>query len=978
MLELIKSFIKKDENIFLEYKSKWYWENSDKELSKAWGEFLKDFVALYNANHDYINEDKYLIIGINESKRNGERIVDITHDINGDIITKMQNLDIFKSEIISKIKNNFKIIDNTEIENINFELSYITITSKKILVFNIKPTYNILVLKKDLQDKKATIRKNSVLIRTYKDGFDPEVSIADPLSIEKLKHSAKTFQIEKETERKKEISIEKTVNLFTQHNDTFNLETPHKVRQWKENISCDIFPLKSILGNIEFIYIHEKTSQKKTYDFLIKNKLLDDNSKKIILISENSKKENLKKIFNTNEIYYIEEFGSNYLYNEYFDENIFHEGQFNVKDFIEPFGINSKEKTAYQTLFEWYNTISNPLMVVKGHGGIGKTTLVKYLINNITGSDTTNILFINSKEILNDIVKFNDINDVFHFYEALVKKRQSEQEIKKIFDKELLQLSVDNGNLLIILDGIDEVIAKAGSKFNVNKFIDAIYTNYAVGSEKTKIIITCRDFFWDNNMKDEYKINTIILKPFDILLTEKFFNSKFFENKKSYEKAILLAQDIALSSEDDNSQEKVYIPYILDLIADIILKDKEFGHGNNNDDFESDILDKSITNDYLIGRICDREIIKLENITIDGQIDLFICLAIEYNGKIALGSMSKLTNCSKSFNQYLFDKFKGHPLLTTTNEVLYFKYDFFTEYFKNLYVSEFFNNQKNNITNNLIEVLADYIRYDNSFTNYVCKRISINDELKLFCIDLIEDICANHEKIDDLNKRKFKSSIIILLLVTLRLSGKQDGIESRTNLLKEIFGEHTIENLSIINLITGDSKYHPTFNFSNITFKNCWFENYDYFWECKTNKNTRFENSTFKHLEPRKGIEPKIFENLFSKSCDITDIEKIIINHNDKKSKKSTKIENRLKSIFRYFELGSQFKDKKISDIRSKYDTSMLDTLIENNIIQEYVNNKKLSMGKQYRINSDYDAIIDVLEQGGSNIEFKRVLNLFK
>lgn len=97
-----------------------------------------------------------------------------------------------------------------------------------------------------------------------------------------------------------------------------------------------------------------------------------------------------------------------------------------------------------------------------------------------------------------------------------------------------------------------------------------------------------------------------------------------------------------------------------------------------------------------------------------------------------------------------------------------------------------------------------------------------------------------------------------------------------------------------------------------------------------------------------------------------------------KNQKKNRKIENRLKSIFRYFELGSQFKDKKISDTRSKHDTRILDILIENNIIQEYVNPKKPSMGKQYKINSDYDSIIDVLEQGGNNIEFKRVLNLFK
>jgi len=974
MNELAKSLIAIEENLFLEFKSKWYWENDDKEISKSWGELLKDLVALINCDSRYVNENKYLIIGVDESKIGSERVVDISLDANGNKIRKLENLEQLKEDILDKLNNHFTITDFKSDIMLDFNIHSLLIENKKILFFEIKPTTQILVLKKDLQDKKTTTRKNSVFIRTIKSDGEPQVDIANPDAIAALKESVDIYKSERESDRKKEINIEKTISLFIKKNNSFHLETPLKKRDWESNIQYEIFPVKSKFVNIDFIYLYDKTSQQKTYDYLIAQKVLTKSAQKYILIDEKLKKDNLKKIFDTDDVYYVEEFGRKHIYNDYFDDDIFHQGNFNIQTFIEPYTTHSEDKTAYSILLEWFEKVSNPLIVIKGYGGVGKTTLVKYFLDNIVKSSTqdSNVLFINSNEILDDIVRYSGIDDLFHFYEALAKKRKA----NKIFDKALLELSVDNGNLLIVLDGIDEVIAKAGNRFNIDKFITSIYENYTSGSEKTKIIITCRDFFWDSNINHN-DINTLELKPFNHKLTTQFFSNKFGIQSKEFTKALALAQEFALSN-NNHGGEDIYIPYILDLIADIILRDKQFG-SNSSRNLDSNILAGNITNDYLVGRVCEREITKLENTLIDEQINLFTCLAVNFNGAINLTSLHKFNHyLEKKLDPTLIDKFKGHPILTTTDETLLFRYDFFTVYFKNLYISRFFIEKDiNKMDKNFIEILGEYIRYDNSFTENICKRLQYDDVLKIFTIDIIEKITSELQENDDLEKRKISSSILIFLLVALRMSDRPDNIENRTELLKEIFGTNTMQYLSIINLFVGESKAHPTFDFSNIEFNNCWFENYEFFWECKMDANTKFKHSTFRHLIPRKDVKPKFYEGMFDRECDTSDIAYIIDNQREEYELKENKIINQLKKIIKYFEQGGTFKDKKIADVRSKFDTNILDILIKRGVIDEYVNYKKTGMGKQYRIHPEYNGLIKVLEQGGSYFEFEKILTFF-
>ncbi|WP_193008875.1 hypothetical protein, partial [Psychrobacter sp. PG1] len=70
----IKDLCKKPECSNIEYKSSWYWNFNDPQAknidkTRLWGEFIKDFLALTNANLDCFDETRYMIIGFNESTK---------------------------------------------------------------------------------------------------------------------------------------------------------------------------------------------------------------------------------------------------------------------------------------------------------------------------------------------------------------------------------------------------------------------------------------------------------------------------------------------------------------------------------------------------------------------------------------------------------------------------------------------------------------------------------------------------------------------------------------------------------------------------------------------------------------------------------------------------------------------------------------------------------------------------------------------
>lgn len=985
MNSLLENLLKNEENLWLEFKCCW----KDTDEHKVWGEFLKDFASLFNT-YTETNDTKYLVIGYDEITKKCQDY----HQNNGKKLSIITDISKFKSTIIEKLKNHFRNTPSyrqsselPDIENY-FEIEILEKDNVEILIFRLMPAPYLLELKKQLMGNE-TFRDGNIIVRKLKTDRSPEIVNAPSGDIEALKKYTDKNKREKFPEKR--ITIEKIVTVFK---NKYSPSSQIKDIADEHNYSSGIFfEIYSISGDytpaIDFIYFSKYTNQTQSLKTIKNDYALSQTNKKIILINERNKdngvidKQRIKKLFDREysnvEIYYIEEFSALKLYHDLVDDRLFHKEHFYIHDFIQPMTDKSTEKTANFLLQEWFQDVDKPLVVLKGLGGIGKTTVVKYFIDNLhqkqNPQSKINTLFINSHDLIHDIMKNPQIEDLFDFYRLFADKYH----IEKKFDKKNLELSIDDGNILIVLDGIDEVITKIGSSFNVAKFIESIFNDYSSNMGKAKIIITCRDYFWDKAIDFNDDILTLALKPFTKEMAKQYFGKHFKRenqvdiDEKKVEKAIKLAEEFSIVRDTTYT----YIPYILDMIKENILTDSSMNF------FDSKILlEKGSINDFIVGKVCEREIKKLDNSPIDKQLELFMDIAFEYEGVLEDVHLEKL---GKKHNINL-EKFRAHPLLKYSKHSArtQFRYDFFNEYFKNIGLAIFLNNENFiDLTENMTEILVQHISYDGSLMKDLEKRLSNIDfeELKLKIFTFIKEELYEKTKIEKSLLNRVNSSLFTLLLVL----GKFSDRELRTELLKEIYEEENkIKKLCLINLHTLTAN-KILFDFKDLYFEDCYFENFENFTECSFNEKTFFSKCSFIAPLHKKGIksqfEYKNFDQTEAGQCNLEGIIDVLEERKNDKDDVETDIRNVLKIILRLFWENSTFRQKQKDEIRKKMknNNDIIDILVKKNILNEVpVTTRQKRNDRAYRLNEKYSNLRKIMEENDTCSEFEEIVNIVK
>ncbi|MEY8211312.1 MAG: hypothetical protein RPT00_03545, partial [Gammaproteobacteria bacterium] len=566
----------------------------------------------------------------------------------------------------------------------------------------------------------------------------------------------------------------------------------------------------------------------------------------------------------------------------------------------------------------------------------------------------------------------NKVSDVFDFYKALMDADEIEG---ARFDKESLQLSIDNGSLIVVLDGIDEVIAKLGDKFDVEQFITSIFEEYSSGLHKTKVLITCRDHFW-NEVGKKILLPELTLKAFNKSLADEFFEQKLKGDKKKVQKAMAMAEDLAIetSISSNGVNSKTYIPFLLDMIGYLI--NSQDITGSSQETLQSKYLIPDDHTDQLVAQVCRREIVKLESLTVDQQVELFIRIASKKQNGISLYDIKEeLKGITADFDNSLIEKIKGHPLIQCEDNMVYFRYDVFDTYFKALLVYDFFKQKESNvISDELVRIVSGYLKYDSSFTDAVADKLLLNDDLIIFCIDVIEAV----EPINGVNREMFVSSIVSFLLTLLQKGSlTHSNVNSRTDLLEKLFGENNqLIGVCLVDIF-GDSTSKPTFNFKGKELINCTFNNYEYFWECNLDENTVFHSSTFKDIDPRSGVKYKIPSGLFSKSCDVTSIQHLLSEKKEENNNTLDVIKSDLEKVFRLFYQRGNFYPRKQEEVRKKLSAvKLLPELMGKGVIKNYKDPKKPTL-KQYRICESYKSVVDYIEQGSPSNEFQMLIQEF-
>ncbi|GAA0309072.1 NACHT domain-containing protein [Psychrobacter aestuarii] len=978
MNEDIVRLLEQEESPILEFKRQWYWDDStpSENMSVKWGEFLKDIISLANAYHSYVGQNRYLVFGFCENQKK-------LYNIEFSNIRQLKNISNFKKDLIQKLER------HTRPALINFNISRINYSGFDLLIFEIPSPIFITETKKELQTKTRSLDEGVVLVR--KGQKSDEVRTASMVEMEELKQEFEEYRkeflknknSEDENTKKPERSIEKTIQLYIDKNSSFSLAEnfPVKVKKWKDNIIYEVYKLIDRFSDSkEFIYLHENTNQGKTLGEIKRNNLVSDFSRTIILIDKpnikdvDRRKENIRRLFGTNHVFFIDEFGYEHLYKDC----ILPYEKFNLPVYVNGLYDNDNntnlDLSAIERLKEWFNTENEPLFVVSGHGGIGKTTLAKQFLDYVHDEiNSLGILFIDSKKIISELSRNysqdNKISDVFDFYNALMEVESLEC---SKFSKDLLKLSIDNGSLVIVLDGIDEVIAKLGDKFDIETFINSIFEEYSSGLHRTKILITCRDHFW-NEVGKKILLPEITLKAFNSDLATEFFSKKLFQEKK-INKAMALANKLAIETKESESTpyQTTYIPFLLDMIGYLIESDNDDIDTDNK--INSQYLDRKNHLDVLVAQICAREIVKLDSLSIDHQIKLFISMASSKKNSVSITDIKQVLknkNVDIEIDNSYIDKIKGHPLILYKEEKFYFRYDVFDIYFKSLLVSEFFNTKDlPEIEENIFRIISGYLKFDTSFSKSISEKVILDDDLIIFCLDLIDNI--NTESLND--KNLFISAIVTLLLTLLEKGNNQSNINTRTDIIEKIFEVNgCIQGLCLIDIF-GKSSSKPTFDFRGKVLKDCIFINYEYFWECTFDDSTRFHDSYFKDIDPREGISTNIPEKLFSPSCDLIEIQHLISQTREDKKDQKQDISADLIKVFKLFYERGNFYPRKQEQVRKKLSTvNLLGTLIEKGVVKNYRDPKKPTM-KQYRISDEYREIIYLLDQNTPSVKFNRLV----
>ncbi|TIH11065.1 NACHT domain-containing protein [Pseudomonas leptonychotis] len=965
----IIELITEQESPTLEFKRQWYWDDTTPatDMADLWGELIKDIISLSNGYLGHTGRNRHLVIGYSETERK-------PFNIGISKIKQLQNLTAFKKDLIRRLEK----YTTPSLTDINIETT--VHEGCTLLIIELPVKGYITELKTGLKTKTRHIDEGGVLIR--KGQKTDEVRTATPSEYQNLKEEfeslrrsdffARFTQPEPE-EQQTERSIEKTVQLFMDKNSSLSLveKYPVRVKNWKDSIIYEVYKLTDGFdGGKEFIYIHDSSNQGKTVGEIKSKNYISKPESSIILIDRpnlkdiGKRKENISRLFGTKFVYFVDEFGCNFLYKdcmlpyEKFNLPIYVNGLYDLEE--------ERDLPALEKLKEWYNTENEPLFIVSGHGGIGKTTLAKQFLDQIyTEENDQGLLFIDSKEIINELSRNSKISDVFDFYRAQMDVDGNDS---SRFNKDLLKLSIDNGSLTVVLDGIDEVIAKLGNRFDVQAFITSIFQEYSSDLHKTKVLITCRDHFW-NEVGKKILLPEIVLKAFNADLAQDFFNQKLKGDKKRITNAMLIADKLAIETRTkQGTTELFYIPFLLDMIGYLINSRTE--DINLKKQFASRYLSTENHVDFLIAQVCDREIIKLGGLTVDQQIELFIRIAISKDNGVDLYDIKQeLQKIVTAPDNALIEKIKGHTLLVCSDNGIHFRYDVFDVYFAALHLVYFFKQRDiTALDEQTARVISGYLKYDSSFTESVCERIEMHDDLVLFCIEVIES-AASYE-----NPNTLISSIVSLLLCLLQKSdNSQSSTHTRTELIEKLFlKSNELVGISLIDIF-GNSSIKPTFDFKDRVLRDCTFDNYEYFWECQMNEGTKFENSQFKDINPRSGVTIKLHNSLFSSTCDLTQIQHLLTEKEEEAAENKEAVLTELEKVFKLFYQRGNFYPRKQEEVRKKLSAvNFLPHLLEKGVLKNYKDPKKPTM-RQFKVSDEYKSVIDYFEQGSPSIALFRL-----
>ncbi|MBA7670087.1 hypothetical protein ES703_78230 [subsurface metagenome] len=478
------------------------------------------------------------------------------------------------------------------------------------------------------------------------------------------------------------------------------------------------------------------------------------------------------------------------------------------------------------------------LGMLSADGGVGKTTISRMLCQTIQayGEHVLPILVESDqwRHLFQSTITLDSIWD-------LAIARRFEQANRLLANEIALRSLIQEGLLVVIFDGFDELCANPTGGYRPKDVIDELQSMLTTEDEtlNARILLTARTTFWSSvcDEVDTKAIEIFHLNGFDNKQRKRYFKTRL-PKLKERDIAFRISKQISVGLYDSIKREDIHearpsgVPFVLSLIANYV---------ENNTDAEVNPY-RGDPLEHLLEDICKREN-KRQSLDIEPgiQLTLFEELFREFQDDISFEDLKFYLEvvCDAADPDVLL-RFTNHVFLSRIGkEVFVPRYEVLRVYFVARFLAKGLQSlSKKSQRREIARILAEQSTGKTQVIDWLLRQLRQLDDTKLqealhHAIDIINDK-------DNLNI--LRSSSMALCHLVKHFVTASNKSERTKQLFTYYQGKTQSTELVFRNaMFTGLLK---SFDFSGVPFSRCTFVDVE-FKNCRFSKATKYSDCVF-------------------------------------------------------------------------------------------------------------------------------------
>lgn len=437
------------------------------------------------------------------------------------------------------------------------------------------------------------------------------------------------------------------------------------------------------------------------------------------------------------------------------------------------------------------NAVSHPVSVLFGSAGVGKSTFCDKLEEKLIATTEKYVLKISGEEIINNIddndnFQVDSLVDLFEFYKKL--------KINSAFDIDTLdfELNYISGNIIVIIDGLDEISSVMADRFHFQNFFMSLNT-LDQRFHSSNIMITTRDESIEKYIHF-HNIDLFQLKGFKEKDVAKFIEKRFPNDKARVSRFYSTLQAVSLEFEDRIA------PLFVELICDGI--EREDLSQEDTDKSE----DKRLGNNYLkIENTFDRILLTLLNrdiqkqslnMTMDQMVELIFEIMLVNTNVLPIEELELLLSQYTPESSNSTEKYKKNPLfiIDHNKKIVKIKYEAVVDLFRYRYIQFALENKIFNKIYKPYNILRECYQgsgtlFNELISNLHLERDKIEDVFSFFISKIILELNTDDTQV---YTEYYKRSISGLLYLALTLSPDIKNAHDRMVFIKQLYKSNDV------------------------------------------------------------------------------------------------------------------------------------------------------------------------------------------